>query len=152
MAAYKFATSWRIEAPLEAVWNEILHSESWPRWWKGVETVEELQGGDRSGIGAIRRFTWKSRLPYRLTFDMRTTRVEPMFLIEGTASGELQGVGIWRFSSDGVTIVRYDWEVRTTKPWMNLMAPLARPLFEWNHDVVMSWGAKGLKRRLGARK
>jgi len=26
---------------------------------------------------------------------------------------------------------------------------IARPLFEWNHNVVMSWGAEGLGKRLG---
>jgi len=33
---------------------------------------------------------------------------------------------------------------------MNFLAPIARPLFEWNHNVVMNWGAEGLKKRLGA--
>jgi hypothetical protein len=33
---------------------------------------------------------------------------------------------------------------------MNLLSPLARPLFKWNHDVVMGWGAEGLKKRLAA--
>ena len=63
-----------------------------------------------------------------------------------------EGRGLWRLSTDGSeTIVRYDWSVETTKRWMNLLAPIARPLFEWNHNVVMSWGAKGLAERLGAR-
>jgi hypothetical protein len=47
--------------------------------------------------------------------------------------------------------MRYDWNVRTTKSWMNLLAPLARPLFQWNHKVVMQQGAEGLARRLNAR-
>ena len=47
------------------------------------------------------------------------------------------------------TIVRYDWNVETTKRWMNLVSPIARLLFEWNHNVVMGWGAQGLARRLG---
>jgi hypothetical protein len=38
--------------------------------------------------------------------------------------------------------------VRTTKRWMNLLAPFARPVFEYNHDVVMRWGGEGLARRL----
>ena len=42
------------------------------------------------------------------------------------------------------------WNVETTKRWMNLLAPIARPLFEWNHNVVMNWGAEGLEKRLGA--
>jgi hypothetical protein len=49
----------------------------------------------------------------------------------------------------GATIVRYDWNVETTKRWMNLLTPIARPLFEWNHNVVMNWGAEGLAKRLG---
>ena len=29
------------------------------------------------------------------------------------------------------------------------MAPLAAPIFRWNHDMVMREGAKGLARKLG---
>jgi hypothetical protein len=152
MATYKFVTIWRVDAPLEDVWNEILHSEFWPTWWKGVENVVELKRGTKSGVGSVCRYTWKSRLPYKLTFDLETVRVEPMSLIEGVATGELEGKGLWRFFADGsgTVVVRYDWEVRTTKLWMNLLSPLARPLFKWNHDVVMGWGAEGLKKRLAA--
>jgi hypothetical protein len=32
---------------------------------------------------------------------------------------------------------------------MNLLAPVAQPVFEYNHDVVMRWGGEGLARRLG---
>ena len=38
----------------------------------------------------------------------------------------------------------YEWNVATTKAWMNLIAPIARPVFEWNHDWVMSRGAEGI--------
>ncbi|OUC07939.1 polyketide cyclase, partial [Litorilinea aerophila] len=34
--------------------------------------------------------------------------------------------------------------------WMNLLAPLARPIFAWNHDIIMAWGGQGLARLLGA--
>ncbi len=71
--------------------------------------------------------------------------------IEGRARGELEGTGCWTFDeADGITIVRYDWRVATTKAWMNLLAPLARPLFAWNRDVVMAWGQAGLLRLLAA--
>jgi hypothetical protein len=49
-----------------------------------------------------------------------------------------------------VTTVLYDWDVHTTRPWMNLLAPLARPVFAWNHDWVMKRGGKGLARLLDA--
>jgi hypothetical protein len=138
-----------VDAPLDAVWDLIHRSEEWPSWWRGVERVEVLEEGDANHVGGVRRYTWKSRLPYRLTFDMRTVRVEPQSLIEGEAFGELAGRGLWTFTAEGRTTgVRYDWRVETTKPWMNLLAPFARPLFKWNHDVVMAWGAEGLDKRL----
>jgi len=150
MKAYEFVTIWRVKAPVETVWNEIYHSSEWPTWWKGVESVVEVRKGDERGVGSVHRYTWKSKLPYRLSFDMQTTRVEPPLLLEGKAIGELEGRGLWRLSTDGSdTIVRYDWNVTTTKQWMNLLSPIARPLFEWNHNVVMSWGAQGLGKRLG---
>ena len=147
---YSFVTHWKIRAPLERVWNTIYHSEQWPIWWRGVERVEEIRpASGPNGAGSVRRFTWKSRLPYRLTFDMTVARVEPMSLIESVADGELCGVGRWMFDTDGaVTHVRYDWNVRTTKSWMNRWAPLARPLFCWNHDAVMNWGLQGITRFL----
>lgn len=150
MKDYEFVTIWRAKAPIEAVWNEIYHSEAWPTWWKGVESVEEVRKGDERGVGSIRRYTWKSKLPYRLSFDMETTRIEPPTLLEGIATGELQGKGLWTLSSEGdETVARYDWKVETTKRWMILLAPVARPVFKWNHNVVMSWGAQGLAKRLG---
>jgi hypothetical protein len=44
-----------------------------------------------------------------------------------------------------------DWDVTTSKRGMNMLAPVARPVFEYNHDVVMRWGGEGLARRLGVR-
>ena len=151
MKTYSFVTIWRVKAPIERVWNEIYHSENWPTWWKGVESVVERHKGDERGVGSIHRYTWKSKLPYRLSFDMETIRIEPPQLLEGIAIGELQGRGLWQLTTEGdETIVRYDWNVETTKRWMNLLSPIARPLFEWNHNVVMGWGAEGLEKRLGA--
>jgi hypothetical protein len=150
MADYSFVTLWRFRAPLAPVWEMIYRSEEWPSWWRGVERVERIEPGDAVGIGTLQRYTWKSRLPYRLVFAMRLTRVEPLSVIEGEAVGELTGKGVWRLKQEGdVTVVRYDWNVLTTKRWMNLLAPVARPVFQWNHDVVMNWGAEGLARKLG---
>ena len=45
----------------------------------------------------------------------------------------------------------YEWDVGTKRRWMNLLAPIARPIFAWNHDYVMRNGAQGLARLLDAR-
>ena len=148
---YAFVTRWLIDAPVDAVWNEISRPEAWPTWWRGVVAVELLEPGDANGLGAYRRFTWRSVLPYTLTFNMRTVRSERPSIIEGVADGELCGVGRWQLTRAGAgTAVRYDWTVEATKPWMRWLAPIARPLFAWNHDAVMRWGEDGLRRRLAS--
>jgi hypothetical protein len=87
--------------------------------------VSQLDGGDADRVGSRYRIAWRSRIPYELEFDFTVRK--------------------------GVTAVLYEWHVGTSKRWMNLLAPLARPVFEYNHDVVMRWGGEGLARRLGVR-
>jgi hypothetical protein len=47
--------------------------------------------------------------------------------------------------------VVYEWNVATTRPWMNVLAPITRPVFAWNHDWVMRNGGEGLARLLTCR-
>ena len=155
MSGYEFLTTWCLEAPREPVWEAIWDAERWPEWWRGVVAARTVAEGDDDGVGQVGQYTWRSRLPYDLEFEMTTTRVARPHLLEGRADGELAGVGRWRlFEHDGdapVTAVVYEWNVSTTKPWMNLLAPIARPLFEWNHDWVMRNGGQGLATLLGCR-
>jgi uncharacterized protein YndB with AHSA1/START domain len=150
---YEFITVWRFDAPLEKVWARIKDSETWSDWWKGVLKVEKLKDGDARGIGAIHRSTWKSALPYKLVFDSETVRVEELKLIEVRAFGELDGTGLWTLTAEdeNTTRVQYDWRVKTTKSWMNFLAPLAKPFFRWNHDRVMTRGGAGLAKKLNCR-
>ena len=151
MARYEFLTSWCVGAPIERVFAVLEDSAAYLEWWKGVTAVEVLEPGDADGVGKRARFSWRSVLPYTLRFDSHVTRVEPPYLIESHATGELEGVGVWRlFASPDSTAVLYSWKVRTTKPWMNMWGPLPRPAFRWNHDQVMHQGGLGLARRLGA--
>ncbi len=151
MAAYRFLTAWCLDAPISDVWPPIHDSERWPQWWKGVESVTELEPGDHLGVGSLARYAWRSRLPYTIEFEVRTTGVDPPFLMEGVARGDLCGEGRWRLAEGRGTTVLCEWNVETTSRWMNLLAPVARPLFTWNHDLIMRQGAEGLARLLGAR-
>ena len=104
----------------------------------------KLIGGDRYQIA------WRSRIPYDLEFEFQVERTDAPHEMEGEATGELTGRGHWRlYEEAGVTAVTYEWNVHTTKAWMNVLAPVARPLFEYNHNVVMRWGGEGLARHLG---
>ena len=153
MSDYAFETVWMIDAPIEAVWDAIVTSEQWPEWWPYLESVVEVAPGDSAGVGAIRGYTWRGPLPYRLTFEVTVTKMERPVLLEGEARGDLRGVGCWLLSEQGrhATRVRYVWQVKTTRPWMNVLAPLARGLFTWNHDQVMRAGGAGLAGYLGKR-
>jgi hypothetical protein len=152
VARYRFLTTWLLEAPIERVWDALYDAEGWPAWWRGVESVVKVERGGDNGLGDVYRNRWRSRLPYEVGFDFRIERVERPFLMEGTAAGELAGEGRWRlYEGSAGTAVTYDWIVETTRPWMNLLAPLARPVFERNHDWVMRRGGEGLARLLGAR-
>jgi hypothetical protein len=147
---YALTTCWQLDAPIDRVWDALIAPEQWPRWWRYVESVVLVAPGDARGIGAIRRYTWSSRMPYRLAFDMTTTALERPSFIEGRACGELNGVGRWRLfpAARGVN-AQYEWTVTTGKHWMNALAPLLAPLFTWNHGQVMAEGGRGLARHLG---
>jgi hypothetical protein len=111
-----------------------------------VQRVTTLEPDERYLIA------WRSRIPYELEFEFTVRELDEPCSMSGEATGELEGSGHWRlFEQDGVTAVTYEWNVGTTKPWMNAFGPVARPVFEYNHDVVMRWGGEGLARRLGCR-
>ena len=149
---YQLLTLWRIAAPRQQVYDTVSDSLHWPTWWPGAEHVEQLDPGDADGIGSLRRYVWKGRLPYRLSFVARATRIEKPSLLEALVDGDLSGSGRWMFSaSEGITTVRYEWHVRTTRLWMNVLAPLASAVFAKNHHATMRQGGECLARRLDAR-
>lgn len=151
MAEFSLQSTWHIEAPLNDVFAAVLDSLVWPEWWPGAEKVEALASGDTAGIGSIRRYAWQGKLPYRLVVDVRVTRIELMVAIEGCASGDLEGIGSWRFSRQGpVSVVCFEWHVRPTRWWMALISPLARRAFVRNHALIMAQGGAGLARQLQA--
>ena len=149
MTDYSFTTLWQFNEPIEAVWDEICHPERWPQWWKYVEDAQELEPGDDLGIGSIWKYSWKTKLFYKFSFIVETVLLEPPYRLEGLSRGDLEGSGKWYLeSSDNKTTVRYKWIVKTNKMWMNLLYPVAYPLFKWNHNSVMDEGFKGLSKKL----
>jgi len=151
MSDYRFLTTWLLGASRARVWEVLEDPLSWPSWWRGVVGVEQLAAGDAGRVGSRYRIEWRSRIPYPIGFTFTVDRVELPELMEGRAEGDLVGRGCWRlFEDQGVTAVVYDWQVTTAKRWMNLVAPLARTVFERNHDTVMRWGGEGLARHIGA--
>src|SRR5262245_30283047 len=99
LTRYRFLTTWRLDAPLDEVYEAIHGLERWREWWRGVESVQKLGAGPNGdGVGSVYRQRWRSVLPYAIEFDVETTRVEPLAALEGRASGGLEGTGRWAFA------------------------------------------------------
>jgi hypothetical protein len=149
MADYHYVSTWQLQAPIEQVWAALNDLEHLPVWYRGVQQAQELTPGDAQGVGRRVQYVIKGRLPLQLAFEATTTRSDPPRDQELQAEGELTGTGHWSLDQQAeVTTARYRWDVRTTRPWMNLLAPLARPVFTWNSRGVMLQAGEGLARFL----
>lgn len=139
---FELVSDWRLDAPMEEVWQVLSDAERWPAWWPCVEAVEKLDPGEPTGEHSVWRYTWKTMLPYKLQLELCVTRIEAPVLLEADVSGDVSGRGVCRLDrQDNRTIVRYEWNVRICRSWMRWFAPIARPLFLWNHRMVMKQGA-----------
>ena len=148
MADYHYVSTWQLQAPIEQVWAALNDLEHLPVWYRGVQQAQELTPGDAQGIGRRVRYVIKGRLPLRLAFEVQPPGRIPAG--PGTAGrGRAGRHRAWSLDQQGeVTTARYRWDVRTTRPWMNLLSPLARPLFTWNSRGVMLQAGEGLARFL----
>jgi hypothetical protein len=140
-----------LKASLPQVWDVIYNSLEWPQWWHGVKKVDEIKPNDENGINGVRRYIWKSFLPYELTFTMRLSENNYLKHLKGISFGELEGQGEWIFSEkNGIVHIQYNWNITTNKKWMNYLSFLLKPVFKFNHDIIMHWGAKGLANKLNS--
>ncbi len=68
------------------------------------------------------------------------------------AEGDLEGIGQFALEETerDSTLITFHWLVETPKIWMNVLAPLARPLFVWNHHRLMDDFARDLANAMSA--
>jgi uncharacterized protein YndB with AHSA1/START domain len=149
---YAFHTVFALDAPVEDVFDAVLAPD---RWLPDLPHVRDLERLDPGGADAARvryRTAVAAPLsPYRLRWEMEAVRVVTPDRIEWQADGDLAGRGSWELiplaTGTEVTSVA---RLRTTRWWMALLEPVARPLFVRNHDVVMRAGIDTLADHLGA--
>lgn len=136
---YHFITHIELNAQPQAIWETLARSEQWIEWWHWLREVEVLNEGGSDGVGRRVRHVVSSPLRYRLTyFGLVTRAVEPV-MSRFEAEGDLEGRGQFALepTESGTTVLMFHWLVETPKPWMNVLAPLARPIFIWNHHRLM---------------
>lgn len=150
MARYRFVTEMRFGAPIEAVYEVIVRPEGWVGDWADAVTVERHASGDGDGVGGRFAATVRAPAGYHLSATIETVEAQRPVRLRMRASGDLEGEGVWdlRPGPDG-TDVHFAWDVETTPTWMNLLTPVARPLFEWSHGVVMRHATDAAAAHLG---
>lgn len=152
-AYFDLVSHWRLDAPVSRVWRAITETEHWPRWWPGVVDVRQVRSGDGTGVGVIRRITFRTGLGYRLHLELEVTEVITEERLRAKAAGTLAGEGIWLMKQAPAelgnhTDVTFVWRVTLPPGILAWTAPLLAPLFRWNHKRVMRAGRMGLMQYL----
>jgi len=154
MSDFSLTTRWLIPAPIDQVWDCLMATEHWSSWWRYVARVDNAADDDALGVDSVRRYLWRTCLPYSLALDLRVTKITPgrSFTVEVT--GDLIGSGSCALAyqeNEAATELLFVWNVSLAKAWMKRWTGIARPLFVWNHRRVMKSGEEGLTRHLAGR-
>jgi uncharacterized protein YndB with AHSA1/START domain len=150
-ADYAFRTVFELTAPQADVFEAVLAPERWLTDLHHVRSLERLETGGADREGSRYRTTVVAASPYRLRWEMTAVRVVAPERIEWRAEGDLTGQGTWDLAPTASgTEVTSTARLRTTRWWMSLLEPVARPLFVRNHDVVMRAGIDTLAAHLDA--
>jgi hypothetical protein len=152
MAHYMFETEWVLTAPIDDVFELISHPEGYAGWWPHVKESRLIASGDANGVGSSAGYTIKSPWGYEMQFELRAIEVDRPNRVHTLVRGDLIGTGTHYLETrpEG-TLVRLHWYVSTTKRWMNVVAPIARPAFAFAHKYVMYEGCNAMAEKLGSR-
>lgn len=151
-ARYHFLSEFTMTSGRDAVWAALLAAEEWPSWWRWLKRIEIVGAATSAdGAGAVYRNHIGSPTGYSFTFESEIVEVDPLRRIDMTLTGEIDGRIRYLLSDgpSGGTRISYAQLVETPKWWMNLLAPIARPGFTWNHDKLMSDFGRGLAKASG---
>ena len=148
MAEYCFITRWRMSAPRQVVWDILNDSQRYPEWWPCYKRCHPLTPGV-TGVGFAAEYVVRGPLPYDVHYRVEVTHYAPPHESAFRAVGDLVGDGRMVYEPDGDgTLVTIYWNVRTSGLWLNLLGPVLRWLFVWNHNTIMRKGEQGLICRL----
>ncbi|WP_446666879.1 SRPBCC family protein [Flexivirga sp. B27] len=142
---FRFASSHRIAAPREAVFEVLRDAERWPQWWPQIRSVTPYD--DTHGRTEIR-----SMLPLTLHLELATELVDAESgVLRAQLTGDLVGWSQFALRADGPdrTVLDYTQEVDLgirglagrVAAW-----PIARPVLLANHAVMMRAGMRGVER------
>lgn len=142
---YRLRSTWLLAAPVGTCWDVLADpTMSWPRWWQGV-TASGVEPRS-SLVGSTADVAFRAGIGYTLRLHLVVGAATPPLRVLLRASGDLVGTADVTLEpvDPALTRVEIDWDVRTTRAWMNALGPvLARP-FAASHAAVMRSGERGL--------
>ena len=152
MAHYMFETEWVVSAPIDDVFDLISRPDTYSTWWPHVKESRTIDSGDESGVGHTAEYLIKSPWGYKMRFELKAIEAEKPNRVRSLVRGDLVGTATYYLERrpEG-TLARLHWYVSTTKRWMNIVAPVARPAFAFAHRYIMYEGCRGMAKRLGAK-
>ncbi|MDQ6709371.1 MAG: SRPBCC family protein [Candidatus Dormibacteraeota bacterium] len=150
-AQYHFKTEWEFKADLPRTWSVVLDLQHYPACWRNFRSVQLLRG-DGQSVGSLFECVVRGSLPYSLRYTMEVMTAERHRAISLRSSGDLVGTGRWEFTEVAPQRCRatYAWNVATTNPVLNLVAPVAGRFLAQNHEQVMANGYRALRPRVEA--
>lgn len=136
---YHVRTVWRLGFRSEEVFPVLADLETYPAWWPGMRRVRRL---DETTFDTEVR----SILPFSLVFQTITTRQDPgAGVLQADLRGDLKGFSRWTITAaQGGCQAVFEEDVIANKLLLRVLAPLARPVFRWNHALLMNHGERGL--------
>jgi len=144
-ARYHFVSQYTFQGEREAIWRALVDFEHTGQRWKGLKRLEIVRpAASGDGTGLIYRNYVRAPLGYTFDYSCEVVGVNPLRRLDLLASGELVGRGRFLIAdnSDGTLRLTFLWMVETSKAWITLLTPIARPIFTRNHDRMMtSFGA-----------
>jgi uncharacterized protein YndB with AHSA1/START domain len=145
---YHFDEIWTLDAPPEAVWDFVADPRTYPAWWREFRDVARLN--ELEGVGARVVVHVKAALPYHMRFELESTVYDRPHVAAVRVRGDLNGWMRWTLATapGGGTRARFEEQVRTGRALLAVFAPVARPLFAWNHSRMMVTGEAALRRAL----
>lgn len=151
-ARYHFISSYSLTSDRDAVWEALIDVREWPTWWQWLQRIDVIrEPASEDGVGAIYRNHVRAPTGYGFVYSTEIAAADRPRRIDVISSGDIVGMGRFVASDNvaGGTDLLFYWLVETPKWWMNLLAPLARPAFTWNHDRLMTDFGRGLAKASG---
>ena len=140
-ARYRFRARWVFDAPIDAVFECLYRLKDYPLWWPQFTHVTQHDEDEFD-------MTVRSFLPYDVKYRLRTTVADrDSGRLVAEVSGDIIGRISWQLTTNknGRCVVQFSQQVSTSEWYMNLFAPLARVLFEWNHRRMMDRGRVAMR-------